>query len=198
MASEKVEQLIEELSNLTVLEVAELSKALQDKWGVSAAVPMAAAAPAAAGAEAAEEPEEEEQTEFDVILQEIGPTKVPVIKVVRELTSLGLKEAKAVVEAAPTPVKEGLSKEDAEEAKGKLEAVGGRRRNQVARRGGPHPQPPLHICGEGEFAARHSNRLVRHCSGNSAYPSFPRTRESSLSVPVGMERRSVAHKDTSW
>ena len=124
MASEKVEQLIEELSNLTVLEVAELSKALQDKWGVSAAVPMAAAAPAAAGAEATEEPEEEEQTEFDVILQEIGPTKVPVIKVVRELTSLGLKEAKAVVEAAPTPVKEGLSKEDAEEAKGKLEAVG--------------------------------------------------------------------------
>ncbi len=124
MASEKVEQLIEELSNLTVLEVAELSKALQDKWGVSAAVPMAAAAPAAAGAEAAEEPEEEEQTEFDVILQEIGPTKVPVIKVVRELTSLGLKEAKAVVEAAPTPVKEGLSKEDADEAKGKLEAVG--------------------------------------------------------------------------
>ena len=124
MASEKVEQLIEELSNLTVLEVAELSKALQDKWGVSAAVPMAAAAPAAAGAEAAEEPEEEEQTEFDVTLQEIGPTKVPVIKVVRELTSLGLKEAKAVVEAAPTPVKEGLSKEDAEEAKGKLEAVG--------------------------------------------------------------------------
>ncbi len=124
MASEKVEQLIEELSNLTVLEVAELSKALQEKWGVSAAVPMAAAAPAAAGAEAAEEPEEEEQTEFDVILQEIGPTKVPVIKVVRELTSLGLKEAKAVVEAAPTPVKEALSKEDAEEAKGKLEAVG--------------------------------------------------------------------------
>ncbi len=124
MASEKVEQLIEELSNLTVLEVAELSKALQDKWGVSAAVPMAAAAPVAAGAEAAEEPEEEEQTEFDVILTEIGPTKVPVIKVVRELTSLGLKEAKAVVEAAPTPVKEGLSKEDADEAKGKLEAVG--------------------------------------------------------------------------
>ena len=124
MASEKVEQLIEELSNLTVLEVAELSKALQDKWGVSAAVPMAAAAPAAAGAEAAEEPEEEEQTEFDVILQEIGPTKVPVIKVVRELTSLGLKEAKAVVEAAPTPVKEALSKEEADEAKGKLEAVG--------------------------------------------------------------------------
>ncbi len=124
MPSEKVEQLIEELSNLTVLEVAELSKALQDKWGVSAAVPMAAAAPAAAGAEAAEEPEEEEQTEFDVILTEIGPTKVPVIKVVRELTSLGLKEAKAVVEAAPTPVKEGLSKEDADEAKGKLEAVG--------------------------------------------------------------------------
>ena len=124
MASEKVEQLIEELSNLTVLEVAELSKALQDKWGVSAAVPMAAAAPAAAGAEAAEEPEEEEQTEFDVILTEIGPTKVPVIKVVRELTSLGLKEAKAVVEAAPTPVKEGLSKEEADEAKGKLEAVG--------------------------------------------------------------------------
>ena len=124
MASEKVEQLIEELSNLTVLEVAELSKALQDKWGVSAAVPMAAAAPASAGAEAAEEPEEEEQTEFDVILTEIGPTKVPVIKVVRELTSLGLKEAKAVVEAAPTPVKEGLSKEDADEAKGKLEAVG--------------------------------------------------------------------------
>ncbi len=124
MPSEKVEQLIDELSGLTVLEIAELSKALQEKWGVSAALPMAAAAPAAAAAEAAEEPEEEEQTEFDVILQEIGPTKVPVIKVVRELTSLGLKEAKAVVEAAPTPVKEGLSKEDADEAKGKLEAVG--------------------------------------------------------------------------
>ena len=125
MASERVEKLIEELSGLTVLEVAELSTALQDKWGVSAAVPMAAAAaPATAGAET-EEPEEEEQTEFDVILQEIGPTKVPVIKVVRELTSLGLKEAKAVVEAAPTPVIEGVSKEDADAAKAKLEAVGG-------------------------------------------------------------------------
>ncbi|MAG35407.1 MAG: 50S ribosomal protein L7/L12 [Dehalococcoidia bacterium] len=122
MASEKVEKLIEELSSLTVLEVAELSTALQDKWGVSAAVPVAAAA-APATAAAAEEPEEEEQTEFDVILQEIGPTKVPVIKVVRELTGLGLKEAKAVVEAAPTPVKEGLSQEDADAAKEKLEAV---------------------------------------------------------------------------
>ncbi len=123
--SEKVEKLIEELSGLSVLEVAELSKALQDAWGVSAAVPVAAAAPVAgvASAEAAA-PEEEEQTEFDVVLKEITGARVPVIKVIRELTGLGLKEAKDVADRAPLAVKEGVSKDEAETAKEKLEGAG--------------------------------------------------------------------------
>ena len=119
--SEQTDQIIEMIDKLTVMELAELSKSLQDKYGVSAAVPVAAAAaPGAAGAgEAAEE-----QTEFDVVLEVIGDKKIQVIKVVRELTSLGLKEAKELVDGAPNTVKEGVSKEDAEAAKAKLEEVG--------------------------------------------------------------------------
>ena len=116
-----LDQLVEDLSALTVLEAAELSKLLEDKWGVSAAAPVAvAAAPGAAGGgEAAEE-----KTEFDVVLAGAGDKKINVIKEVRGITGLGLKEAKDLVEAAPKAVKEGVSKEEAEEIKGKLEAAG--------------------------------------------------------------------------
>lgn len=109
---------------MTVLELSELVKALEDRFGVSAAAPVAmmAAAPAAGGAGAAAE--EEEKTEFDVILKSIGANKINVIKVVREITSLGLKEAKDLVDSAPKPVKEGVSKEEAEEIKKKLEEAG--------------------------------------------------------------------------
>jgi large subunit ribosomal protein L7/L12 len=123
MPSEKVQQALDLLNTFNVLEVAELSKALQEAWGVSAAVPMAASpAAAASGAEAAAPVEE--QTEFDVVLKEIGPNKINVIKVVREITALGLKEAKDLVEAAPKSVKEGLNKDDANSIKAKLEAAG--------------------------------------------------------------------------
>ena len=124
-----VEKLIDEISNMTVLELSELVKALEDKFGVSAAAaaPMMVAAGAvpgvAEGAAAEDAPEEEEQTEFDVQLKEIGPNKIPVIKEVRAVTGLGLKEAKEAVESAPNAIKEGVSKEEAEEIKGKLEAV---------------------------------------------------------------------------
>lgn len=116
-----LETLVEQLSNLTVLEAAELSKLLEEKWGVSAAAPMAAAAaPAAApAAEAAEE-----KTEFDVVLVSFGDKKINVIKEVRAITGLGLKEAKDLVEAAPKTVKEGAKKEDAAEMKKKLEDAG--------------------------------------------------------------------------
>ncbi|RBP44870.1 50S ribosomal protein L7/L12 [Garciella nitratireducens] len=122
MASEKVTQLIEEVKNMTVLELSELVSALEEEFGVSAAAPMAvAAAPAAGGAgEAAEE-----KTEFDVILTAAGDQKIKVIKVVREVTGLGLKEAKDLVDNAPKPIKEGISKEDAESLKAKIEEVGG-------------------------------------------------------------------------
>ena len=118
MASEKITALIEEVKGLTVLELSELVHALEDEFGVSAA---AMAAPAAGGAAA---PAAEEKTEFDVILAEIGSEKIKVIKVVREITGLGLADAKAAVEAAPKALKEGISKEDAEEIKKKLEEVG--------------------------------------------------------------------------
>src|SRR5262245_28259078 len=117
MASEKVQQALDLLNTFNVLEIAELSKALQEAWGVSAAVPMAAAAAPAAGAgatgAAAAAAPVEEQTEFDVILKEIGANKINVIKVVREITALGLKEAKDLVEAAPKAVKEGINKDEA-------------------------------------------------------------------------------------
>ena len=114
------EEILSAIENLTVLELAELVKAAEEKFGVSAAAPVAvAAAPAAAGGAAAEE-----KSEFDVILKDAGAGKINVIKAVRELTGLGLKEAKALVDGAPAPVKEGVSKADAEEIKGKLEAAG--------------------------------------------------------------------------
>lgn len=117
MASEKITAMIEEVKSLTVLELNELVKALEEEFGVSAA---AMAAPAAAAAA----PAAEEKTEFDVVLAEIGSEKIKVIKVVREATGLGLAEAKAMVEAAPKAIKEGIGKEDAEELKKKLEDVG--------------------------------------------------------------------------
>ena len=120
MASEKVLNLIEEVKNLTVLELSELVKALEEEFGVSASAPMAAAAPAAGAAA----PAAEEQTEFDVMLTSAGGEKIKVIKAVREITGLGLKEAKELVDNAPKAVKEGASKEEAEEMKTKLEEVG--------------------------------------------------------------------------
>ena len=115
------EELMEGIKSLSVMDLAELVKALEEEFGVSAAAPVAvAAAPAAGDGGAAAE----EQTEFTVTLQDFGPNKINVIKAVRELTSLGLREAKELVEAAPTPVREGVSKDDAEEVKKKLEEVG--------------------------------------------------------------------------
>ena len=114
-------KIVEDLSSLTVLEAAELSKLLEEKWGVSAAAPVAvAAAPAAGGGEAAAE----EKTEFDIELSESGSNKIAVIKEVRTITGLGLKEAKDLVEGAPKPLKQGVKKEEAEEMKKALEAAG--------------------------------------------------------------------------
>lgn len=115
------EDVIEFISNMSVLELADLIKEFEEKFGVSAAAPVAVAAAGAAPAEAAAE----EQTEFDVILAGVGDQKIKVIKEVRAITSLGLKEAKSLVEDAPQALKEGISKEEAEEIKGKIEAVGG-------------------------------------------------------------------------
>ena len=119
MASEKVTAMIEELKALSVLELSELVKAVEEEFGVSAAAAVAVAAPAAGGAAAAEE-----KTESDVVLADVGANKIKVIKVVRELTGLGLGEAKALVDGAPKAVKEGISKDEAEAAKAKLEEVG--------------------------------------------------------------------------
>lgn len=116
------DQLIEELSNKPIMEIVELVKALEEKWGVSAAAPVAAAAAPAAGADAGAAAEE--KTEFDVVMTSFGGNKVAVIKAVRTLTGLGLKEAKDMVEGAPSTVKEGASKDDAEEAKKLLEEAG--------------------------------------------------------------------------
>jgi len=115
-------KIVDDLSKLTVLEAAELSKLLEEKWGVSAAAPVAVAAAGGAGAAAAAPAEE--KTEFDVVLADAGAQKINVIKEVRAITGLGLKEAKDLVEGAPKPVKEGVNKKDAEEMKKKLEAVG--------------------------------------------------------------------------
>jgi large subunit ribosomal protein L7/L12 len=130
MASDKVNAIVESIEGLNVLELVELKKTMEDKWGVTAAAPMMMggfAAPGAAaggGDGAAAAAPVEEQSEFDVILQEIGANKIQVIKVVRELTSLGQKEAKDLVEAAPKPIKEAISKEEAEAAKAKLAEAG--------------------------------------------------------------------------
>ena len=116
-----LEKIVDELSSLTVLEAAELAKLLEGKWGVSAAAAVAVAAAPAAGAAAAPV---EEQTEFSVILDAIGDKKIEVIKEVRAITALGLKEAKDLVEAAPKPIKEGVTKEEAEKIKAALEKAG--------------------------------------------------------------------------
>ena len=118
-----IEKIVDELSNLTVMEAAELSKALEEKWGVSAAAAVAVAAPGAAASDAGGDAAAE-KSEFDVILTAVGDKKINVIKEVRTITGLGLKEAKDLVEAAPKPVKEGASKDEAEEIKKKLEEVG--------------------------------------------------------------------------
>src|SRR5436309_15539625 len=116
-----LDQLVEKLSGLSVIEAAKLSKKLEEKWGVSAAAPVAVAAAPAGGAAA---PAAEVKTTFDVVLKEVGANKIGVIKEVRAVTSLGLKEAKDLVEGAPKTVKEGATKEEAEEIKKKLEAAG--------------------------------------------------------------------------
>ncbi len=117
-----LDQLVEDLSSLTVIEAAELSRMLEEKWGVSAAAPVAVAAAPAAGEDAEAE---EEKTEFDVILTGFGTSKIPVIKEVRSITSLGLKEAKSLVEEAPKPLKEAISKDEAEQIVKAIEDAGG-------------------------------------------------------------------------
>ena len=119
MASEKITNILEEIKSLTILELNDLVKAVEEEFGVSAAAPVGVVAAAGAAAPAAEE-----KTEFDVVLTSAGASKLNVIKVVREITGLGLAEAKAVVESAPKALKEGVSKEDAEALKAKLEEVG--------------------------------------------------------------------------
>ena len=126
MATISPDQLLEAFEQMTVLELSDFKKKFEDRFGVTAAAPVAfaGAAPAAAGAAPAEAAEE--QTEFTATLTEVGPNKIPVIKVVRELTGLGLKEAKDVVDAAPKPVKEGVTKDEAEKIKAALEEQGGK------------------------------------------------------------------------
>jgi large subunit ribosomal protein L7/L12 len=132
MASEKVEAALTAMEVLNVLELVELKKEMEERWGVTAAAPMPMAMPgmAAPGAPAAAEggdgaaPAAEEKSEFDVVLKDVGANKIQVIKVVRELTSLGLKEAKDLVEGAPKPIKEGISKEEADAAKAKMTEAG--------------------------------------------------------------------------
>lgn len=129
MASDKVNAIVDSISELNVLELVELKKEMEDRFGVTAAAPMMMAAPGmaipgAAGGDGAAAVAAEEKTEFDVVLTAAGANKIQVIKAVRELTSLGLKEAKDLVEGAPKPVKEGVSKEDAEAARAKLVEAG--------------------------------------------------------------------------
>ena len=125
MATMTADQLIEAFEKMTVLELSEFKKKFEDKFGVTAAAPVAmAAAPAAGGAAVEAAPAAEEQSEFTATITEIGPNKIPVIKVVRELTGLGLKEAKDLVEAAPKAVKEGIARDEAEKIKAALEEQG--------------------------------------------------------------------------
>jgi large subunit ribosomal protein L7/L12 len=119
------QEILEAIGGMTVLELADLVKEMEDRFGVSAAAPVAVAAPAGGGAAGAAAPAAEEKTEFDVVLKSGGDKKIQVIKVVRELTSLGLKEAKDLVDGAPKTVKEGVGKAEAEEMKRKLEEAGG-------------------------------------------------------------------------
>jgi large subunit ribosomal protein L7/L12 len=125
-ASDRVDQAFELIKEMTILEIRDLNKRIEEEFGVTAVAPMAmAVAPAAAAPAAAPAEEEEEQTEFTVVLKDMGPNKINVIKAVREVTTLGLKEAKDLVESAPTNVKEGVSKEEAEIAVAKLKEAGG-------------------------------------------------------------------------
>ena len=125
MATLTQDDLLEAIDKMTVLELSEFIKRFEDRYGVTAAAPAAvAAAPAAGGAAGGEAPAAEEQSEFSAVLTEVGPNKIPVIKVVRELTGLGLKEAKDVVDAAPKAVKEGIAKDEAEKIKAALEEQG--------------------------------------------------------------------------
>ena len=124
MAKLTTDQLLEAFENMTVLELAEFKTAFEDKFGVTAAAPVAVAAGVPAAAAPAADAGAEEQSEFAAVLAEVGPNKIPVIKVVRELTGLGLKEAKDLVDAAPKPVKEGVAKEEAEKIKAALEEQG--------------------------------------------------------------------------
>ncbi len=125
MATLTKDELLSAIKEMNVLELSDLVKALEDEFGITAAAPVAvAAAPMAGGAAVEAAPAEEEKTEFDVRLQEIGPNKINVIKAVREITSLGLREAKELVESAPARVKEGIAKDEAESAKSKLEEAG--------------------------------------------------------------------------
>jgi large subunit ribosomal protein L7/L12 len=126
MAALSQDQILEAIDGMTVLELSEFIKKFEERYGVTAAAPMAVAAAPAAGAAAGAAPAaaEEEQTEFSAVLTEVGPNKIPVIKVVRELTGLGLKEAKDLVDAAPKPVKEGVAKDEADKIKAALEEQG--------------------------------------------------------------------------
>jgi len=124
MATLTQDQILDAIGAMTLLEVSEFVKKFEDKFGVTAAAPVAIAAPAAGGAPAVAAEAAEEQTEFSAILAEVGPNKIPVIKVVRELTGLGLKEAKDLVDASPRPVKEGVARDEAEKIKAALEEQG--------------------------------------------------------------------------
>jgi len=124
MATVTADQLLEAFEKMSVLELSEFKKKFEDRFGVTAAAPMAVAAAPSTGGAAEAAPVVEEQTEFSAVLTEVGPNKIPVIKVVRELTALGLKEAKDLVDASPKPVKEGVTREEAEKIKAALEEVG--------------------------------------------------------------------------
>jgi len=123
-ASITQDQLLEAIDGMTVLELSEFIKKFEERYGVTAAAPVAAAAPAAAAGGGAAAPAVEEQSEFSAVLTEVGPNKIPVIKVVRELTGLGLKEAKDLVDASPKPVKEGIARDEADKIKAALEEQG--------------------------------------------------------------------------
>ena len=124
MAASPVDKVFDELGKMTVLDLVELKKKIEEEWGVTAAAPVAAAAPGAAPAAAGDGAAAEEQTEFDVVLTGAGDKKIQVIKVVRAITGLGLKEAKDLVDGAPNPVKEGVAQEEADSIKGQLEEAG--------------------------------------------------------------------------
>jgi large subunit ribosomal protein L7/L12 len=156
-----IQGLISQLEQMTVLELVELKKALEDKWGVSAAVATAVAAPSGGGASAVVAEPVEEQTEFDVVLTDFGANKIQVIKVVRELTALGLKEAKDLVEAAPTKVKEGINKDEAEPARKKLEDVGARAEVSVPPPGRCVRRPATPA---GDAVMRSDSRSVQHAA----------------------------------